>query len=153
MTVQAFVGRPRQGKSYSAVELAIIPALKEGRIVYTNIPLLPVTLEDFPNADCRYLDLKEHKSNPRFWSQTVCNGALVVADELWRVWPKGLTPAQLNKRDDLEFIKEHGHLADENGRIVDIVMVTQTLDDIAKSIADMVVLTINFCCEKSKLCK
>ena len=142
MTVQAFVGRPRQGKSYSAVELAIIPALREGRIVYTNIPLLPAVLDDFPNADCRLLDLKLHQANPRFWSETVCNGALVVADELWRVWPKGLIPAQLNKRDDLEFIKEHGHLADDNGRIVDIILVTQNLDDIAKSIADMVDMTI-----------
>ena len=78
MTVQAFVGRPRQGKSYSAVELAIIPALREGRIVYTNIPLLPAVLDDFPNADCRLLDLKLHQANPRFWSETVCNGALVT---------------------------------------------------------------------------
>ncbi|MFB9215678.1 zonular occludens toxin domain-containing protein, partial [Vibrio sinaloensis] len=32
-------GRPRSGKSYEAVVYHIIPAVKEGRKVITNIPL------------------------------------------------------------------------------------------------------------------
>lgn len=141
MAITAIVGRPGHGKSYSATEIAIIPALSEGRPIYTNIPLRDETIESvYPWAKVHYVELSQEQLNtPDFWQFEP--GALVILDELWRVWPSGLKANKIPVYQ-LAFIKEHRHRTDENGRWQDIVLVTQNLSDIAAAVREMVETTV-----------
>ena len=141
MAITSIVGRPGHGKSYSATELAIVPALQEGRAVYTNIPLRDDAIaRDFPDARVHYVKLdNEELNDPAFWE--FAPGALIILDELWRVWPSGLKANRIPVHQ-LAFIKEHRHRTDDLGRWQDIVLVTQNLADIAAAIREMVETTV-----------
>ena len=141
MAITAIVGRPGHGKSYSATEIAIIPALQEGRYIFTNIPLRDEAItRDFPTARVHYVELSaEQVSDPDFWQ--FAPGALVILDELWKVWPSGLRANRIPPYQ-LAFIKEHRHRTDDDGRWQDIVLVTQNLSDIASAIREMVETTV-----------
>jgi zona occludens toxin len=141
MAITAIVGRPGHGKSYSATELAILPSLREGRPIYTNIPLKLDTINrDFPDCKINYVDLSQQSVNDsEFWAFSP--GAIIVLDELWRVWPSG-TKANAIPEAQKSFIKEHRHRTDDNGRWQDIVLVTQSLSDIAATIRDMTETTV-----------
>jgi zona occludens toxin len=141
MAITAIVGRPGHGKSYSATDLAIVPALQEGRAVYTNIPLRDEAISrDFPDARVHYVKLDQEELNdPSFWEFSP--GALVILDELWRVWPSGLKANRI-PIFQLAFIKEHRHRTDDQGRWQDIVLVTQNLADIAAAIREMCETTV-----------
>jgi zona occludens toxin len=141
MAITAIVGRPGHGKSYSATEIAILPALKEGRAIYTNIPLRDEAIyQDYPGAKINYCQLAPDEINdPDFWLFEP--GALVILDELWRVWPSGLKANKVPV-PQLAFIKEHRHRTDDQGRWQDIVLVTQNLGDIAAAIREMVETTV-----------
>lgn len=45
MSLNGYFGKPGSGKSYSVVEYVVLPALKKGRHVVTNIPLEGELLE------------------------------------------------------------------------------------------------------------
>lgn len=141
MAITAIVGRPGHGKSYSATEIAILPALQEGRAVYTNIPLRDDAIaRDFNSARVHYVELSADQVNdPEFWQ--FAPGALVILDELWKVWPSGLRANKIPPYQ-LAFIKEHRHRTDDEGRWQDIVLVTQNLSDIASAIREMVETTV-----------
>lgn len=141
MAITAIVGRPGHGKSYSATEIAILPALSEGRPIYTNIPLRDETIASvYPWAKVHYVELSQEQLNtPDFWQFEP--GALVILDELWRVWPSGLKANKIPVFQ-LAFIKEHRHRTDEKGRWQDIVLVTQNLSDIAPAVREMVETTV-----------
>ncbi|THF93693.1 MAG: hypothetical protein E8G75_01000 [Sulfitobacter sp. SK025] len=52
MAGKLLIGKPGAGKSYTAVADEILPALKQGRVVITNLPLQLDVLRQFvPNAD------------------------------------------------------------------------------------------------------
>ena len=52
MSTLAYVGRPGSGKSYAVVENQIMPALKAGIKVVTNIPLIMDEIRKvLPGAD------------------------------------------------------------------------------------------------------
>jgi len=127
MAIDAYVGLPGSGKSYSVVKFAILPSLKQGRLVITNIPLTDLAHEEFPGL-IRQLDHDWYKDEALF--DSVPNGSVVVLDELWRRWPKGMPAAKVPFRDK-EFLAEHRHLVDENGNSTRIVLVTQDLDQIS----------------------
>lgn len=149
MSIQALVGLPGHGKSYSAVELFILTAVKEGRKILTNIPLnIDELSAEFPEYDFendfRFIDLAEWKEKPaQYWEDknVFQPSALYLLDELWRIWPSGLKTNAIPAHQ-LSFIKEHRHNIDESGREPDIVLVTQNLSDIANAIRDMVETTI-----------
>lgn len=140
MAIYALVGKSGHGKSYSALELFILVALRQGRIVYTNIPLRDKILDDFPNAQLYSIDYSDYEKDRTYWEKLE-NGALVVLDELYLIWPAGTSVAKIRK-EDLVFIKQHRHRKDSSGRIMDIVFVTQNLGDVAKSIYEMAETTI-----------
>lgn len=141
MAITAIVGRPGHGKSYSATEIAILPALSEGRPIYTNIPLRDEAIaHDYPWAKVTYIDLSPaQRDDPEFWQFEP--GALIILDELWKVWPSGLKANNIPVYQ-LAFIKEHRHRTDEKGRWQDIVLVTQNLSDIAHAVREMVETTV-----------
>lgn len=127
MAIDAYTGLPGSGKSYSVVKFAILPSLKQGREVITNIPLTELAHNEFPGL-IRQLPHDWYQDEKLF--ESVPNGSVVVLDELWRRWPKGMPASKVPFRDK-EFLAEHRHLVDENGNSTRIVLVTQDLDQIA----------------------
>ncbi len=127
MAIDAYTGLPGSGKSYSVVKFAILPSLKQGREVITNIPLTELAHSEFPGL-IRQLPHDWYQDEKLF--ESVPNGSVVVLDELWRRWPKGMPASKVPFRDK-EFLAEHRHLVDENGNSTRIVLVTQDLDQIA----------------------
>jgi zona occludens toxin len=87
----------------------------------------------------RFVNLEENKGNAEFWFFEP--GALIVLDELWRVWPSGLKANEIPVFQ-LAFIKEHRHRTDEAGRWQDIILVSQMLADVATSVREMVETTV-----------
>lgn len=140
MSIYALTGLTGEGKSYSAVELFILPAISQNRPVITNIPMLPKFFEDYPDAPFYSINLDAAKENSSIFD-AIPNGALVLFDELWRIWPQGLKVSDIPEWQ-LSFVKEHRHRIADNGQEMDIVLVTQDLSDIASAIRGMAQTTI-----------
>jgi len=127
MAIDAYTGLPGSGKSYSVVKFVILPSLKQGRLVITNIPLAECAHDEFPGL-IQQLPLDWYKDETLF--EAVPNGAVIVLDELWRRWPKGMPATKVPFRDK-EFLAEHRHMVDEEGNSTRVVLVTQDLDQLA----------------------
>ena len=127
MAVHAYVGKPGHGKTNSVVERVVIPSLKQGRHVVTNIPLsVDELLSDFGGtiqqlpADWYQLpDLAEY----------VPNGCVLIIDEAWRRWPEGQKSNQANPWDK-KLLAEHRHMVDAKNNSMRIVIITQDLSQI-----------------------
>lgn len=127
MAVHAYVGKPGHGKSYGVVERVVIPSLKQGRHVVTNIPL---------NADDLLADFGGTiQQLPADWfdlpdlSDYVLPGCVLIIDEAWRRWPQGQRANQANPWDKT-LLAEHRHMVDANNNSMRIVIVTQDLSQI-----------------------
>ena len=130
MSIVAYTGLPGSGKTYSVVEHQILPALKAGRVVVTNVPLrteklaelgLPGEVVEFP--------VETVAQEPARIRDFVRPGCVFVLDEVWRLFPQG---QQANKVPD-EFkslLAEHRHMVDQQGDSVQIVFVVQDLANI-----------------------
>lgn len=131
MSIVAYVGLPRSGKSYTTVEQVILPALQKGRVVVTNIPLKKdALLRDFPRADVRDFPIAAVQADPNSIFDLVPHGAVCVIDELWRLWPAGKKVDQIPEAFK-SFLAEHGHRVDAAGNAQHVVLVTQDLAQIA----------------------
>ncbi|TBU73719.1 zonular occludens toxin domain-containing protein [Phytopseudomonas daroniae] len=127
MAIDAYVGKPRSGKSYSVVKQVILPSLKSGRHVYTNIPLTELAHDEFPGMI--------HQLEPGWYEDVdlfdkIPDGSVVVLDEVWRRWPKGMNANSIPKKDKA-FLAEHGHLVNDLGHTTRVILVTQDLDQIS----------------------
>ncbi len=132
MAITAYTGLPGSGKSYSAVTFGIMPAIKAGRAIVTNLPLnVDVILSEYPEAEIKLIDLDDFKgTDPKLLEKEMTPGALVVLDELWRLWPSGTKTAAVPE-DHKTFLAEHRHRVGSDGRATDILFVTQDLSQIA----------------------
>lgn len=129
MAISLIVGRPGDGKSYSAVHLCILPALQMGRSVFTNIPvnvdLLREELQLLPDLYLKVVD-KEQLDKTELYD--IPGGTLIVLDEVWRYWKKEERKPPSDA--DEKFFAEHRHRI---GRVPgvdgalsqDIVLITQ----------------------------
>lgn len=128
MAIDAYVGLPGHGKSYGVVEHVIIPSLKQGRHVVTNIPLdidallmdFGGTIQQLPDDWFELDDLGEY----------AVPGCVLILDELWRRWPSGMLTNQASIQDK-SLLAEHRHRVDKQNRSMRIVLVTQDLAQIA----------------------
>ena len=146
MAITAYVGYPRHGKSYSAVEQVILPALAAGRVVVTNLPLrVDVVLQEFPGADVRAFDLVGIEREPELITSVCPHGSVVVIDEAWRLWPAGATAKNIPTAFK-SFLAEHGHRVDAAGNSQQIVLVTQDLNQVSAFARQLVEET--FVCRK-----
>ncbi|CAA0100605.1 Zona occludens toxin [BD1-7 clade bacterium] len=138
MPISAYVGLPRSGKSYSVVEHVILPALKSGREVLSNIPMNDdVVFEEFGVLPT-YFETQQALDNPSFFDD-VPHGAIVILDEAWRLWPSGIKAN--NARDgDKAFLAEHGHRS-ANGHVIEVILVTQDLTQIASFARNLIETT------------
>lgn len=132
MSIYAYVGLPGSGKSYNVVANVILPALRGGRRVVTNVPLyrdvvlsadgITGTLVDFP--------IGEVEQDPELISRYVHPGDVFVVDEVYKLWPSGM------KTDKIpavykSLLAEHRHMTNEKGQSVHIVLAVQDLGSVA----------------------
>lgn len=136
--MDANVGLPGSGKSYTVVENVILPALKAYREVWTNIPVNVELLEkDIPGCAIKVFSIDECKSNPRWFLDVLPKGVILVLDECWRLWPSGLKTNNAEPAHK-EFLAEHRHLVGESGYSTEIVLVTQDLAQLAAFVRQLV---------------
>lgn len=137
MSIVAYTGLPGSGKSYGVVANVILPALDNGRTVWTNIPLQHDAInERFPGADVEVFDVQTMMDRPEWVLDTVPEGAVFVLDEVWRVWPAGIRPADIPQAYK-QFLAEHRHRVGDDGYSTEIVIVTQDLAQIATFARDL----------------
>lgn len=133
MSVFAYVGLPRSGKTYTAVSQQILPALRQGRLVVTNVPMKrDVVVRDIPDAEnlLREFPMAAVVAAPDSIWEHCPNGALVVLDEVWRFWPAGKKVDKIPEAWK-SFLAEHGHRVDAAGNAMQVVLITQDLAQIA----------------------
>lgn len=142
MPVTGRTGLPRSGKSYSALKLDVIPALRQGRKVVTNLPIDKQKLVRLGHISPEQADLLtiytgEELADSFFYEidritgdeDAAHVGALVVYDEMQREfgskdWSKN------PRRDGLrDWLSHHGHLG------CDLVWISQS-----EALVDVVVL-------------
>lgn len=132
MAIWAYVGLPRHGKTYNAVKEQILTALRAGRRVVTNVPLVAdeIAARGDLNGEIIALDNDELKRDPASSLAACTGGAVCVFDELWRHLPQGLRQKDVDSAWPTLFA-EHGHQVDEQGRMTQIVLITQDLSQLA----------------------
>ena len=138
MSISAYVGLPRSGKSYSVVQNVIVPALKNGRVVYTNIPMNDDLLMNDFGCIPNYFTMDDIKNNSFFFDE-LPSGIIFIIDECWELWPAGLKPANFDLQHK-EFLTKHGHKS-ANGFSTEIILVTQDLAQIATFVRNLVEVT------------
>jgi zona occludens toxin len=140
MAINAYVGRPGSGKSYSVVAHVILPAIQAGIPVVTNIPLNVEAIQKdnplMPVASLVYLFESSAYDQDDFWAKPI-KGAVYALDEAWRALPAGVTYDRLPDSKK-EFLSEHRHCSDESGRSIEIILITQDLKQIMASIRPMI---------------
>ncbi|CHD85270.1 putative phage secreted protein [Salmonella enterica subsp. enterica serovar Typhi] len=147
MAISAYIGIPGSGKSYEAVCNVIIPAFTSGRRVVTNIYGLQKDkiTERYPDAtgeiivvdndDVLKADFFPFKGGEGSFCQF---GDLIVIDEAWRIFgsDKDMTAEKKS------FIAEHRHFTHpETGISCDLVIVNQSLSNIARFLKDKIETT------------
>lgn len=143
MSIYAYTGLPGSGKSYNVVDKQVLPGLREGRTVVTNLALLEeAVLEAIPGADLRTFDVDAVRQDPGLVETLFPPGAVVVIDELWKLWPAGV---KTDKVPEVwkSFLAEHRHKVGADGRSTQIVFVTQDLAQISAFARQLVEQTIH----------
>lgn len=130
MSIVAYSGLPGSGKSYGVFENVIIPALRDGIPVFTNIPFNESVLFNRYGACPIAFETKDIQDNDNWFSEVFQPGAIFVLDEAWRLWRSGTRANQMNPNHS-EFLAEHRHQVGQNGRSTQIVLVTQDLNQLA----------------------
>lgn len=160
MAVTAYVGEPGSGKTYEVVTEVVLPALKDGRRVVSNIRGLQFAeMKAYLMVDCgvpeasigelHLVDVEDPGKADFFYTETntasvVRPGDLVVLDECWRWFAKGMP---INKAM-FEFFRMHRQYVNEKGVSCDVVLISQSIQDIDRKV--LVVVEKHFRMEKYK---
>lgn len=126
MSILAYVGVPGSGKSYDAVENQILPMLRQGRRVVTNIPLKAERIrETIETGEIVELPLQRVLAEPDSIFEYATPGSVVVIDEAWKLLPT-------QKQDKIPaayktLLAEHRHMVDAARNSIVIVLVVQDL--------------------------
>ncbi|EDU9607630.1 hypothetical protein YT03_003775 [Salmonella enterica subsp. enterica] len=154
MAISGYIGLPGSGKSFECVSNVLLPAVKSGRRVITNIiGVVPDVIYDYcvdnlnldraslgvvivvDSRTMKQRDFFPYKnSNDETVTDTFCQpGDLIVADEAWRLWPKDSDVCSEHR----SFFAEHRHFTHpEQGISCDFVYMTQSLATVARYIRD-----------------
>lgn len=135
MALNLYAGQPGAGKSYSVVAKVIIPALKKGRHVVTNIPLEVDLLIMVFGGQITQLD-EADLVDPDL-PEKIPNGCVAVIDECWERWPSGQRVSKA-PAGDLHWLKKHRHRVDAQGNAMQVVLCTQNQADLAKWVRDLI---------------
>lgn len=157
MPVKAYIGLPRAGKSYEVVVNVIIPALRQGRRVVSNLAGLNYDQicqifyrEGISQSSIGQLVSVDHAEveKPNFWRTDTDEqsgietflqpGDVLVLDEVWRFWKKrgDIHPRCMN------FFRMHGHMPHpDTGFICEIALISQSIRDFNENIRDVILET------------
>ncbi|NKF24812.1 zonular occludens toxin domain-containing protein, partial [Solimonas marina] len=102
MSIVAYTGLPGHGKSYGVVEHVVIPALKAGRVVVTNMPLEREALLKWYGAGDIVFIPRDADVRTIVQLGIERPGVVFAIDECWRYWPAGKLPNQIPE-DEKEF--------------------------------------------------
>lgn len=131
MSINAYVGLPGAGKTYGVVANVILPALRDGRRVVTNVPLHEEEVRKVvATGELVKLDLERIATEPESIDSYCTAGAVVVLDEVWRLWPAGMKSHQVPE-SFRSLLAEHRHRVDASGRAMQIVLLAQDLAQIS----------------------
>jgi zona occludens toxin len=135
MSILAYVGLPGSGKSYNAVANVILPAMRAGRTVVTNIPMRREELERDGIYGLAQIGNDDLAGLPELGREYA--GAVFVIDEVWRCWPSGLTANKM-PGGHLEWLAEHRHMGGTDGYTTEIVLCVQDLAQVASCVRNLV---------------
>lgn len=161
MAIKAITGLQGSGKTYETVLRVVVPAIKEGRRVVTNISGLQ------PASIAAFLDLDDHErveklihvftqqriSEPDFfpvltsdgsmWDESVPSvvvpGDVVIIDEAWHSFGDAFDQKKLPRH--FAFLREHRHYVSTAGHTCDIHFLTQDINDLHRTVRRVVELT------------
>lgn len=137
MSITLYSGLPGSGKSFTVVKDVIIPAIKSGRTVYTNIPLVDdLFVTEFGSCPVHF-DTQDVIDNTSWFLDVLPAGAVIVLDEAWRLWPSGLKTNAVNPAHK-EFLAEHRHRVGEDGKSMEVVLVTQDANQLAAFVRQLI---------------
>lgn len=158
MAINAYTGLMGGGKTYEVVSSVILPAIKSGRDVVTNIYGLnyDLVLEflNEPDKGCEFGKLliveNDDVHKPEFFPRSetdetsiVKHGNLVAIDEAWRFWGSAKWP-----QEHMIFFREHRHYVDKRGVSCDLALMVQDITDLDKRLKN--VIELSFCFTKLK---
>lgn len=149
MSINIIVGRPGSGKSYESIVYHVLPALKDGRKVVTNLPLNLKHFEQVYGPEILDLiDIKKDSfskdngvirafSDPSDftndeWKNEQGQGPLFVVDECHFVYPSSNSKKGSLINECLEYFSMHRH----HGH--DILLMTQSLGKLHKDLRAMI---------------
>ncbi|SEE09057.1 zonular occludens toxin domain-containing protein [Pseudomonas anguilliseptica] len=135
MAIDAYMGLPGSGKSYGVVEYCVIPSLKEGRHVVTNIPLEVSLLTSVYGGEITQLPDDWYEDIE--FSESIPNGCVLILDEVWRKYPSGQKVNQVPVQD-MALLKEHRHRVDATGKAMRVILVTQDAADLSSWVRKLV---------------
>jgi zona occludens toxin len=161
MPINAYTGLMGSGKSYECVSSVIIPAIKTGRRVVTNVDGIDsdsiraycheqyqIDLEKLGEVvHCKNEDVPKSDFLPHGTSvDTFCKaGDLICIDEAWRFWGGDCTLLQEHK----VFFREHRHYVHEITKVsCDLVLMVQDISDLHRILK--VVVEVSFRTTKLK---
>jgi len=144
MAISAYIGLPGSGKSYGVVENVILPALKDKREVWTNIPMSLEKLSQAGYKQPLLFEIEDIQKNIDWFDEVLPKGVLLVLDECQLLWPSGLKQTTANPKH-IEFLTKHRHLV-ANGRSTEIILLTQRLSliaNFARAVVEKTLITNN----------
>lgn len=148
MPINAYTGLMGSGKSYECVSSVIIPAIRAGRRVVTNVDgingdAIRAYCEKKFKSDPAKLGTVVHCKNddvhlPNFLPfgqdevETFCKGGdMVCIDEAWRFWG---TDKKLLEEHKI-FFREHRHYVDAETKVsCDLVLMVQDISDLHRTL-------------------
>lgn len=158
MPINVYTGIMRSGKSYEVVSEVVVPAVRSGRRIVTNIDgISEEKIHDYlkskhPGDDETKYGLIVHVDNamvfePDFFpyyddhkgahtDTTVQPGDLVCIDEAWRFW--GSSDCKIHKHHR-SFFLEHGHFTHPETKIAcDLVLMIQCMNTLHRAVKTVV---------------
>jgi zona occludens toxin len=157
MPINVYTGLMRSGKSYEVVSEVIVPAIRNGRDVVTNVDgiseekIHEYLKNKYPkDGHSKYGSVK-HVTNAQVFQDDflpyyddeknahidtiVKPGDLVAIDEAWRFWGDRMKI----KKNHQSFILEHGHFTHAETNIAcDMVLMIQSMGTLNRFIKDVV---------------
>lgn len=155
--INVYTGLMRSGKSYEVVSEVIVPAVRSGRRVVTNVDgisedkIHEYLKKKYPDDDSNKYGKIVHVSNAQVFLENffpyyddqkdahtdtiVQPGDLVCIDEAWRFWGSGM---KLHKNHQ-SFFLEHGHFTHETTRIAcDLALMIQDMGTLHRFLKNVV---------------
>lgn len=136
MSVTFYDGLPGSGKSYDVVSSVVLPALRAGRRILTNLPLDAERLQAEGWGELVEAVTEDDVKDPAFWER-IPGGAILCLDEVWRYWPAGTRQSAILPEVQ-SFFAEHRHRVGADGLTCEIVLISQGSEQLAKAVLALV---------------